>query len=130
MRSASVARCGRIGLAGGVTTVREAAMWRLIICVTLAFACASPQASAQDRTENWRRCANKDRGAPDGAIQACTAIIEAGQEKDVDLASAYYNRGIAHDDKKAYDLAIADYSEAIRLDPSDASHFYNRGNTY
>ena len=33
------------------------------------------------------------------------------------IALAYNNRGIAWRDKKEYDKAIADYNEAIRLDP-------------
>ena len=37
------------------------------------------------------------------------------------------NRGRAWSDKKEYDKAIADYSEAIRLDPKYALAYYNRG---
>ena len=40
---------------------------------------------------------------------------------------AYNNRGFARADKKEYDKAIADFSEAIRLDPKDATAYYNRG---
>ena len=105
-------------------------MSRLFMGVVLALLCATGQAAAQDRRENWRLCANKDREPPEVPIRACSAIIAAGQESDVDLASAFYNRGIAHDDKRMYDQAIADYTEAIRLDASDPSHFYNRGNSH
>ena len=38
--------------------------------------------------------------------------------------------GIAHADKKEYGRAIADYTEAISLDPRTAAAFYYRGNAY
>jgi tetratricopeptide (TPR) repeat protein len=40
---------------------------------------------------------------------------------------AYNNRGIAWSHKKDYDRAIADFNEAIRLDPNDATAYNNRG---
>jgi tetratricopeptide (TPR) repeat protein len=49
--------------------------------------------------------------------------------KNEKLSLAFYNRGNAYrrkDDRRA----MADYNEAIRLDPKNVSTFYNRGNTY
>jgi lipoprotein NlpI len=40
---------------------------------------------------------------------------------------AYNNRGNVWLDKKEYDKAIADYGEAVRLDPKDAAAYNNRG---
>ena len=45
-------------------------------------------------------------------------------------AIAFNNRGIAYHDKGDNDRAIADYDEAIRLDPKFARAFINRGNAY
>ncbi|MCP4415939.1 MAG: tetratricopeptide repeat protein, partial [Chloroflexi bacterium] len=42
----------------------------------------------------------------------------------------YNNRGITYHDQGKFDLALADYSQAINLNPEDASAFYNRGITY
>ncbi len=39
-------------------------------------------------------------------------------------------RGIAYDRKGEHDRAIADYAEAIRLDPKSAKAYYNRGIAY
>lgn len=39
----------------------------------------------------------------------------------------YNNRGVLHDNHGRPDDALADYGEAIRLDPTNAAAFYNRG---
>lgn len=39
----------------------------------------------------------------------------------------YHNRSLAWSNKKEYDRAIADSSEAIRLDPKSAAAYNNRG---
>jgi Flp pilus assembly protein TadD len=36
-------------------------------------------------------------------------------------------RGVAYARKSYFDRAIADFNEAIRLDPTDANPLYNRG---
>jgi tetratricopeptide (TPR) repeat protein len=38
--------------------------------------------------------------------------------------------GVAYREKNDYDRAIADYTQAIRLDPNDADAYLNRGVTY
>ena len=39
----------------------------------------------------------------------------------------YHFRGRARGEKRDYDGAIADFSEAIRIDPKDSAAFRNRG---
>src|SRR5262249_11782029 len=46
------------------------------------------------------------------------------------LATAYYNRANLHADTGAYAEALADYSEALRLDPGDLAVYLNRGRVY
>ena len=49
---------------------------------------------------------------------------------DEQQAVEAYNRGVAYYDKGEYDKAIAAFTVAIRLDPTDAEAYYNRGVAY
>jgi tetratricopeptide (TPR) repeat protein len=49
---------------------------------------------------------------------------------DLLSASRCYDRGVVHLDKKDYDHAIADFSEAIRYNPKFAAAYFNRGAAY
>ena len=42
-------------------------------------------------------------------------------------AHDFFNRGIAKHNQGEYAGAIADYNQAIRLNPDDADTFHNRG---
>ena len=63
----------------------------------------------------------------DVAVTACTRAIQGRQGKP---AINYNNRGTAYQKKGDLDLAIADYSEALRLDPKYSLPHYNRGLAY
>ncbi len=41
--------------------------------------------------------------------------------------NSYFQRGLCQHRKGNYDAAIADYSQGLKLAPSDAELFYNRG---
>ena len=84
-------------------------------------------AASQTRDQNWARCEDNN---PDLSIGGCTAVIQAGGETDENLASAFFNRGLAYRRQGQNDLAIANYNEAIRLKPDDADAFVNRGYAY
>ncbi len=68
-----------------------------------------------------------------GAVAAIVLVCGGGVavwNMGGDSAVAHYNRGNAYADKKEYDKAIEDYSEAIRLDPKYAAAYTNRGTTW
>jgi lipoprotein NlpI len=67
--------------------------------------------------------------SPNQMIDGCSAVIEAGRG-GAPLSWAFNNRGSAYLDKRDYDRAIADYDQAIRLDPKNANVYTNRGNAY
>jgi tetratricopeptide (TPR) repeat protein len=63
---------------------------------------------------------------PDQVILACTEVIATRGIPTKQLADAYNNRGIAHANKRQFDLAIADYTQALTVDPSNEAAFNNR----
>jgi lipoprotein NlpI len=89
---------------------------------------AQPNAAAQAIRATARdiaACAQV--GDRDAAIAGCTHIIEDGKQKPKGRVAAYYNRGNAQAAKGDQAAAIADYDEAIKLDPKNARLFNNRG---
>ncbi|MBV6621953.1 MAG: tetratricopeptide repeat protein [Rivularia sp. (in: Bacteria)] len=60
--------------------------------------------------------------------QAEVAITEA--IKLSPRALFYDSRGILYRNQKKWDLALADYNQAININPEDASVYINRGNLY
>src|SRR5216684_3591567 len=97
----------------------------LIVGVSL-FALLVIPAFAADQAE-WQNCRANTSTNPDQSIASCTRIIGDNAETAANRAKAYFNRGLAYSSKKDYDRAIADFSEAIRLDPKYAWTYANRG---
>ena len=62
-------------------------------------------------------------------VAACTRYIELLGTPDDDDAWAFINRGIGHSDAGNLDQALADYTEAIRLDARNPSGYYHRAQT-
>lgn len=86
-------------------------------------------ASAQTPQQlNW--CNGKDGATPDLRIGGCTAVIQSGKLTAKNLATAFVNRGTAYRLKDDKERALADYSEAIRLDPKNVDAFSNRASVY
>jgi len=72
-----------------------------------------------------------NNGDYDLAIERYTeAIRMAGEFGDNNYAVAYVNRGNAYAMKDDYNRAIAEYTEAIKLDPYYYLAYFNRGIAY
>jgi tetratricopeptide (TPR) repeat protein len=72
---------------------------------------------------------NQLRGR-DLQLRGCTAYIRLSKASPENLATAYLNRANVYAQRTKYDLAFADYSAALSLDPSNPLIPYNRGNAY
>jgi tetratricopeptide (TPR) repeat protein len=66
----------------------------------------------------------------EAAIAACTHAIRSGRFGGHDLATIYGNRAIELRERGDYDKAIADYSEAIRIDSELSGAYTGRGLAY
>jgi lipoprotein NlpI/predicted aspartyl protease len=77
-------------------------------------------------TPDVAQCA-KGGQPTDAGIAACTLAIMSGQLSSKNLGITHNNRGKAWGIQGQYDKAIADFDEAIRLNPQDALTYGNRG---
>jgi tetratricopeptide (TPR) repeat protein len=78
---------------------------------------------------DWGACSR----APDreDAISACTRLITAKKLGGADIAQAYISRGTGYLRFRGnYDLGLADFSEAIRLDPKIVAAYAGRAASY
>lgn len=51
-------------------------------------------------------------------------------ERDQELATKYYNRGVTHSRNGELKLAIENYTQAIELDPNNSDAYYSRGGAW
>ena len=97
----------------------------LLLCVALLLAMPALAATPADRGEC---AASADKADVGGA--ACSRIIDDANVSVADRVKAFVNRGRGAFNAKDYDRAIADYGEAIKLSPKDASAFAHRCEAY
>jgi tetratricopeptide (TPR) repeat protein len=71
-------------------------------------------------------CTGNPDIAWDQQIKSCTALVESKSEATENVAIAFFNRALAHENRDDYVSAIADYTESIRLNPKDADAFFLR----
>jgi len=108
----------------------------LLVCASAVAACAVLLANAgvspatAQYAQEWKCTGNPDMPW-DQQITNCTDAIRSGKYSGAEIARAYYNRGIAyHRGEGDLDRAIADYDEAIRLNPNGAMYYNNRAIAY
>ena len=97
----------------------------LLLCVGLLLSMPALAATPADRGEC---AASADK--PDVGFAACSRIIDDANVSVAERVKAFKNRGRGSFNSKDYDRAIADYGEAIKLSPKDASAFAHRCEAY
>ena len=97
------------------------------IFIGLALALIAAPVWAQTRADNVSRCLGGD---PDARVAGCSVLIQSGQETSGGLAVAYNNRGLAYKAKGLHDPAIADFTQAVALNPQLAEAYVGRGAAY
>jgi tetratricopeptide (TPR) repeat protein len=118
---------------------------RVIFFIAMSLPCTWAVA---DEAKDWLECSSLDAYASAtqagvfvdvqsipadktiAAIAACTRVILRGTEKSVNLARPYYDRGAAYQLKSDFDHAIADYSRALKLNPSYVEAYHARSVAY
>jgi tetratricopeptide (TPR) repeat protein len=102
----------------------------VVVIALMMTAPAVPPVAAQTQQQiDW--CFNAKRAySPGLRISGCTAVIQSARVAGREPAVAYISRGDAYNTQGNYDQAIADYSEAIRLDPKSENAYFHRGSAY
>ena len=93
------------------------------ILVACLLALAAPAVALADAADD---CNRFDR--PTIQLKGCTKFIRSGTLAAGELSMAYTNRGVAHAALGKLDKAIADFTEAVKLNTANALAYYNRGN--
>jgi lipoprotein NlpI len=110
--------------------LEEAKMKILRWILLLAVFGATPVVQAAGIDDIYAGIAAEKRGDHDEAIRLYTKAITSGELSASDQAKIFYSRGLAWYRKKDDDRAIADFNEAIRLNPQYAHVFSSRGNAW
>lgn len=91
----------------------------MVMCLLMATA---PAFSASQKDHDDCNSENAERN-----IAGCTRIINDSTESEKVRGIAHVGRGIAWQGKGERDKALADFTDAIRLNPNDSLAYSNRG---
>jgi len=85
---------------------------------------------AQDVDRLTSQCAGEHDETDDEILAACSTLIALPQLDAKQRSLAYSNRAYAYQGKNDFDRALADASEAVKLDPASSRAYYRRGDIY
>jgi lipoprotein NlpI len=85
--------------------------------------------SLSENMKDVQLCNSHARSIIDQRIAACGRLLATTSNPQI-KSRIYANRGMAYGASRRFDLAIADFSQAINLTPSLAATYYLRGLAY
>ncbi len=103
---------------------------RILSLAAILLALAIATAKAENLEDCRKGVTAWEAGDLDLVITSFTRCINEGNLTMANMASAYYNRGNAYEQRGRYDQAIRDYDEVIYLDPGYAAAYLNRANAH
>ena len=95
--------------------------YRLLAGLAMVALAGLPTVAAADDADTC----TKQSG--DVAIAACSRAIASGKFTGEELAAMYVSRGVEYKNKRGLDLALADFDQAVRLDPKNPDVYAVRG---
>ena len=84
-------------------------------------------AGAQGLEQDLAQCSGTD---DELVIRGCTGVLKSRGLSRENKAVAYNIRGSAYTRRGDLDLAVDDFTNAMRRDPRSLAAYYNRGNVY
>ncbi len=103
---------------------------RTIACARLAVLLGTvlwAGGAAAQRAEQRAWCAGQFGVAAKQRLEACTGVIKSGRLAGKSLSAALTDRGEAQVELRNNEHALADFNQAIRIDPANAKAFADRG---
>jgi tetratricopeptide (TPR) repeat protein len=101
---------------------------RIWLALGAAIGLALSPAVAQSTPEE--KCNSKGHVPDDERLAACTALIESGKYGQRGILTGLFVRAKISSHKQLFDAAIADYTEVIRLTPTNEFAYLERGRAY
>ena len=101
-------------------------MRQMLVGLVLALVASSVRTEPQPQGD-W--CSSRN-ASNEQKITGCTVKIQSGGEAGRALAEDYDSRGAAYVARGQVEEGVADYSQAIALNPNDAIAYKDRGGAY
>lgn len=99
-----------------------------LLALTVVAALMASTGARSGQNEDW--CFADQEKTPEEALAGCTALIDGGKLSKDKLATAYTNRCLVRTQHRENDLAIADCTQAIAIEPGNAFAYAQRGDAY
>ena len=104
--------------------------WRISAGLVLAAWLASADGVAAGPNDEFLACIYPESTRPEQVIQTCSKLLNAKGGNDEARAAALLSRGNMYRRTRQFNLALADYDAALRLDANSAALYTSRGNAW